>query len=104
MLLVTQASASWGASQRGIEIPGDMVVGVFRNDFAVRMLAASVDVGIEAPIRFHLPETPDGRSSLRYRIPSVLFAAYPEGGPALQELAEELDAIFASIAARASGR
>ena len=36
MGVVGRASASMGAAQRGIEIPGNAVFGVFRNDFAVR--------------------------------------------------------------------
>jgi uncharacterized protein (DUF302 family) len=51
LAVVTRASASAGAERRGIKIPGNTVLGVFRNDFAVRMLAASVPAGIEAPGR-----------------------------------------------------
>ncbi|MEC9401869.1 MAG: DUF302 domain-containing protein, partial [Pseudomonadota bacterium] len=54
MLLVTQASASDGAKGRGITIPGNRIIGVYRNDYAVRMLEASVAAGIEAPIRFYV--------------------------------------------------
>ena len=49
MLLVTQASASAGAKGRGITIPGNRIIGVYRNDYALRMLDASVAAGIEAP-------------------------------------------------------
>lgn len=41
MFVVTRACASCGAAQRGITIPGNTVIGVFRNDFAVRMLEAT---------------------------------------------------------------
>ncbi len=102
MFVVTRASASAGAARRGVKIPGNMVVGVYRNDFAVRMLEASVPAGIEAPIRFYLTEEKDGTASLRYRTPSALFGAY-DGGEALKALARELDAIFAKIAADAAG-
>src|SRR5258708_35502930 len=50
MLLVAKASASAGAAARGIAIPGNAVLLVFRNDYAVRMLKASVPAGIEAPL------------------------------------------------------
>lgn len=40
--LVAQASASRGAAARGVKIRGNLVLMVFRNDYAVRMLAASV--------------------------------------------------------------
>jgi uncharacterized protein (DUF302 family) len=102
MGLVTQASASMGASRRGVKIPGNMVIGVYRNDFAVRMLAASVPAGIEAPLRFYLTENTDGTASLTYRRPSAVFQPY--GGGDLAAMAKELDVIFARIAADATGR
>lgn len=46
MGLVAQASASRGAAARGVRIPGNAVLMVFRNDYAVRMLQASVHAGI----------------------------------------------------------
>ena len=53
MGLLTRASATLGAKKMlDKTIPGNMVVGVYRPDFAVRMLEASVPAGIEAPIRF----------------------------------------------------
>ena len=100
MGVVTRASASAGAAGRGVKIPGNMVVGVYRNDFAVRMLEASVPAGIEAPIRFYLTENADGTATLSYRAPSVVFAPY-KGGDKLKALAGELDGIFAKIAADA---
>lgn len=102
MGLVTRASASAGAKGRGLEIAGNMVVGVYRNDFAIRMLGASIDAGMEAPIRFYITERRDGSARLAYKKPSTVFAPYmEEGGEELQQLASELDAIFAKIAARA---
>jgi len=78
------------------------VVGVYRPDFAVRMLAASVPAGIEAPIRFYITENPDGTATLSYKKPSAAFAPYSDGGAALRELAAELDALFAKIAKEAA--
>lgn len=100
MFVVTRASASKGAAGRGITIRGDMVVGVYRNDFAVRMLEASVPAGIEAPIRFHIYETADGKANLAYWTPSSVFKPY-DGGETLRLMAEELDSIFALIAQQA---
>jgi uncharacterized protein (DUF302 family) len=97
MFVVTRASASIGAKRRGVSISGNMVVGVYRNDFAVRMLAASVPAGIEAPIRFYIWEAKTGKAVLSYRKPSVVFAPY-NGGAKLKALAAELDTIFAAIA------
>ncbi|MCB9947405.1 MAG: DUF302 domain-containing protein [Rhodospirillaceae bacterium] len=100
MLLVGRASASRGAAGRGIDIPGNGVIDVYRNDFAVRMLEASVAAGFEAPIRYYLTEGEDGTATLSYRPPSAVFAPY--GNAALDEMAAELDAIFAAIAADAT--
>ncbi len=95
MGLVAQASASAGAAARGVKIPGNAVIMVFRNDFAVRMLEASVPAGIEAPLRLYLTENPDHTASLTYRLPSAVFAPY--GNPKLDEMATELDTIFDRI-------
>ena len=103
MGLVTSASASEGAKGAGITIPGNRVVGVFRNDFARRMLSASISAGIEAPIRFYVTENPGGTATLSYKKPSFVFAPYfDEGGEALKTLADELDKIFARIAEAAT--
>ena len=100
MGLVTRASASFGAANRGVKIPGNAVFGVYRNDFAVRMLEASVPAGIEAPLRFYITENGDGTATLTYRLPSAVFKPY--GSADLDAMAKELDAIFAKIAAEAS--
>lgn len=96
MGLVTQASASAGAAGRGVSIPGNMVLGVYRNDFAVRMLTASIPAGIEAPLRFYVTENADGTATLAYRRPSAVFAPYDSAD--LDAMAYELDTIFVSIA------
>ncbi|WP_085909332.1 DUF302 domain-containing protein [Kiloniella majae] len=96
MGLVTRASASGGAAKAGITIPGNMVVGVYRNDFARRMLTASIPAGIEAPIRFYLTESSDGTSVLTYRKPTAVFAPYNSAD--LDVMAKELDGIFEAIA------
>lgn len=99
MGLITQASASAGAKGRGITIPGNRVIGVYRNDYAVRMLEASVAAGIEAPVRFYVTENSDGTATLSWKTPSFVFAPYmDEGGEALAELSAELDLVFLSIA------
>ena len=104
MGVVTRASATLGAKKMlDKTIPGNMVVGVFRPDFAVRMLEASIAAGIEAPIRFYITENEDGTASLTYRKPTAVFAPYSDGGEALKELAMELDRVFARIAAQAAG-
>lgn len=95
MGIVARASATIGAKSIGVTIPGNMVIMVFRPDFAVRMLKASVPAGIEAPLRFYVTENHDGKASLTYRMPSSVFAPYDS--PDLNSLAGEIDVIFAKI-------
>lgn len=102
VFVVTSASASGGAKSRGIKIPGNLVIGVYRNDFAVRMLAASVPAGIEAPLRFYLTENADGTATLTYRKPSAVFKPY--GSADLDKLARELDVIWTKIAQEAAAQ
>ncbi|MBK8184507.1 MAG: DUF302 domain-containing protein [Candidatus Competibacteraceae bacterium] len=96
MAVVAKASASQGAAARGVKIPGNAVIMVFRNDFAVRMLEASMPAGIEAPLRFYVTEAADGKASLTWRAPSATFAPY--GSAPLDKMASELDPLFAAIA------
>jgi len=104
MGLVTRASATVGAKKvLNQEIAGNMVVGVYHQRFAVRMLEASIPAGIEAPIRFYITENDDKTATLSYRTPSTVFAPYTDGGDKLKELAAELDEIFAKIASEATG-
>ena len=102
MRRVTGASASAGAKGRGLTIPGNRIVGVYRNDFAIRMLEASIAAGIEAPIRYYVTENEDGTASLSFKTPTKVFSPYmEEGGDQLKELASELDALFGKIASEA---
>lgn len=95
---ITTASATLGAKGRGIVIPGNRIVGVYNNVWAVRMLEASVAAGIEAPIRFYLTENEDGTSTLSYKTPTFVFSPYfAEAKPDLKVMAGELDAIFKAI-------
>ena len=102
MFVVTQAGPTDAAKKRGITIPGNRVIGVYNNDFAVRAVRLSVAAMIEAPIRFYVTEDQDGTATLSYKTPSRVFAPYvSEAGPDLAALAKELDTIFANIAAEA---
>ena len=102
MGLVAQASASRGAAGRGVKIPGNAVLMVFRNDYAVRMLSASVPAGIEAPLRLYVTEESDGTATVTYRTPGAVFAPYRSR--ALDEMAKELDVVFQNIVRDAAGR
>jgi len=102
MFVVTQAGPTGAAKKRGITIPGNRVIGLYNNDFAVRAIRLSVAAMIEAPIRMYVTEDDDGTATLSYKTPSHVFAPYfADGGAELEALAAELDTIFAAIAARA---
>lgn len=99
LIVVTQAGPTKAAAARGIVIPGNLVIGAFNNDFAVRVLETSTNAMIEAPIRFYVTENEDGTATLSYKTPSFVFAPYVyEGGEALRDIAIELDATFQSVA------
>ncbi|NMG16099.1 DUF302 domain-containing protein [Aromatoleum bremense] len=100
LAVVAAASASRGAAARGVKIPGNSVVMVFRNDYAVRMLEASVPAGIEAPLRYYVTENADGTATLSWRTPTSVFGPY--GSERLDALARELDPIFEAIGHDAS--
>jgi uncharacterized protein (DUF302 family) len=100
MGLVAQACADCGAKSIGVAIPGNRVIMIYRPDFAVRMLEASVASGIEAPLRLYVTERPDGTANLTYRLPSHVFGAYQVA--ALDEMGKELDVIVAKIVADAT--
>jgi uncharacterized protein (DUF302 family) len=98
MALVCHANAQRGAAARGVTIKGNQVFMVFRNDFAVRLLAAAPAAGFEAPIRIYVYENPDGTATVSYIPPSVVFAPYQN--PEVQAVARELDRIFKTIIER----
>lgn len=103
LIVVTQAGPTKAAAARGITIPGNRILGVFNNDYAVKVLDASTAAMIEAPIRFYVTEDPNGSATLSYKLPSHVFAPYmDDGGSALAALAAQLDGDFAAIAAAAA--
>ena len=98
MIVVTQAGPTAAAKKLGITIPGNRVIGVFNNDFAVRVLETSTAAMIEAPIRLYVTENSDGTATLYYKTPTTVFAPYiAEGGAPLVSIAAELDQIFQHI-------
>jgi uncharacterized protein (DUF302 family) len=102
LAVVTQAGPTDAAAARGITVPGNRIIGAFNNDFAVRILALNTEAMIEAPIRFYVTENSDGTATLSYKTPSFVFAPYLEvGGDALAQIADELDDVFADVAADA---
>jgi uncharacterized protein (DUF302 family) len=98
MGLVCHANAQRAAAGRGVTIKGNQVLMVFRNDFAVRLLAADPAAGFEAPIRIYVYENADGTATVSYPPPSVVLAPYRH--PDVQAVARELDGIFKAIVER----
>jgi uncharacterized protein (DUF302 family) len=98
MGLVCHANAQRAAAGRGVAIKGNQVLMVFRNDFAVRLLAADLAAGFEAPIRIYIYENADGTATVSYLPPSTVFAPYRH--PEVQAVAKELDEIFKAIVDR----
>ena len=101
--VVTQAGPTVAAAKRGITIPGNRVIGLFNNDFAVQVLATSTAAMIEAPVRVYVTENQNGTATLSYKTPSYVFAPYTdEGGAALLDLARQLDLRFEALAQQAA--
>lgn len=104
MGIVTDVGPTQAATKRGVTIPGNRVVGVFRNDFAVDILRLSVPAMIEAPIRFYVTENGDGTATLSWKQPSGVFSPYiariddRNRAESLSDIAGKLDTIFADIA------
>lgn len=95
MVLVCETDAQKGAKARGVQIRGNRVLMVFRNDFAVRLLAADPAAGFEAPIRIYISENADGTTTVGYRTPSAVFAPYRHSE--VRAVAAALDPIFKTI-------
>ena len=98
MGLVCHANAQRAAAGRGVTIKGNQVLMVFRNDFAVRLLAVEPAAGFEAPIRIYVYENSDGTATVSYIPPSVVFAPYRHAE--VQAVGRELDVIFKAIVDR----
>lgn len=95
MVLVCEADAQKGAAARGVQIRGNRVLMVFRNDFAVRLLAADPVAEFEAPIRIYVHENADSTTTVSYRTPSAVFAPYRHAE--VRAVAAALDPIVKAI-------
>jgi uncharacterized protein (DUF302 family) len=87
--------ATTGAAGHGTQIPENAVLMVSRNDYALRMIEANLLSGMETPIRLYVTAGINKKATITYRTPTSIFALYDN--PKLDDLAAELDQIFAKI-------
>ena len=101
--IISRASVRGAERQRKLGIPGNMVIGAFRDEYAARILRANVAAGIEAPIRFYITRGEnDKTTTLWYRRPSWVLAPYGDESGDLRALATELDSVMDKIVAEAT--
>lgn len=94
MGLVAHANGQANCAKKGVTVPADQVLEVFRPDYAIKVWAAEKAAGIDIPLRIHLYEA-DDRSWVAYRAASEIFKPYVN--PQLDVLGGELDAIFKQL-------
>jgi uncharacterized protein (DUF302 family) len=91
MGLVAHANGQANCAKKGIAVPADQVLEVFRPDYAVKVWAAEKAAGIDIPLRIHLYEAA-GKTWVAHRTASEVFRPYVN--PQLDVLGGELDVIF----------
>jgi uncharacterized protein (DUF302 family) len=96
MGLVAHANGQANCAKKGITVPADQVLEVFRPDYAVKVWAAEKAAGIDIPLRIHLYEA-DGKAWVAYRPATEVFKPY--ANPQLDALGDELDVIFNQLLA-----
>ena len=94
MGLVAHINGQANAAKRGVIVPADQILEVFRPDFAVRVWQADKTAGIDIPLRIHVYEQ-GGKTHVAYRTPTEVFARYENAQ--LNEIAAELETIFKKI-------
>jgi uncharacterized protein (DUF302 family) len=96
MGLVAHANGQINCAKKGIAVPADQVLEVFRPDYAVKVWNADKTAGIDIPLRIHLYEA-NGRTWVAYRTATGVFQPYVN--PQLDVLGGELDLIFKHLLA-----
>lgn len=99
MAIVAHLNGQANAAKRGLSVPGDQILEVFRPDLAIRVWEADKSAGLDIPIRIHVFEQ-GAATVISYRPPSAVFAPYHN--PRLDLIGAELDPVFAAIAAHAA--
>ncbi len=83
-------------AKKGITVPADQILEIFRPDFAIRVWQAHKPAGIDIPLRIHLYEA-GGKTVVNYRTAGEVFAPYASAS--LDAIAGDIDSIFARILA-----
>lgn len=96
MGLVAHINGQANAAKRGLSVPADQILEIFRPDFAVRVWKAHKPAGIDIPLRIHLYDA-GGKTQVAFRTAREVFAVYANAE--LDAIADELDPIFAAILA-----
>lgn len=94
MGLVAHINGQANAAKRGMAVPADQILEVFRPDFAMRVWQAEKQAGIDIPLRIHLYDA-GGKTVVAFRTAREVFTPY--ANPALDAIAAELEPIFAGI-------
>ncbi len=96
MGIVAHINGQANASKRGLVVPPDQILEIFRPDFAVRVWQADKRAGIDIPLRIHVYDQA-GKTYVAMRSPAIVFACYDNA--ALNTLADELAPILDQILA-----
>jgi uncharacterized protein (DUF302 family) len=83
-------------AKKGITVPADQILEIFRPDFAIRVWQAHKPAGLDIPLRIHLYDA-DGKTVVNFRTAGEVFA--PFASPALDAIAGDIDPIFTRILA-----
>lgn len=94
MGVVAHINGQANAAKRGLAVPADQILEIFRPDFAIRVWEADKRAGIDIPLRIHVYEAA-GKTHVAMRSPGVIFAPYDNA--LLDTLATELTLIFNHI-------
>ncbi len=96
MGLVAHTNGQANCARKGITVPADQVLEMFRPDYAVKVWAADKAAGIDIPLRIHLYEA-DDKTWIAYRPATEIFKPYVN--PQLDVLGGELDVILNQLLA-----
>ena len=96
MGLVAHINGQANAAKKGLSVPADQILEIFRPDFAIRVWQAHKPAGIDIPLRIHLYAS-EGKTVVAFRTALEVFAPY--ANPALSSIAADIGPIFSGILA-----